>query len=76
MLRPAEVPSPASVPTTSPRAAPAQACIFMVQVVLPKSGPVKMVPAPGEHKVTATTTNVLLPLEDYMPIFTADGQWS
>ena len=74
MLRAAEVPGPDSVPNTSPRAASAQACIFTVQVVLPKSGPVKMVPAPGEHKVTALTTNILLPLLDYLFIFMADDQ--
>ena len=52
VLRPAPEPSkqPGS-PAVSKTTNKGQACVFTVQVVLAKSGPVKMVPAPGEHRV-------------------------
>ena len=52
VLQPVMQPSPQP---TAPGPAAATSlphrCVFTVQVVMPKSGPVKMVPAPGEHKV-------------------------
>ena len=54
---PSRAPTPDSASVPSPAQMPAQACVFTVQVVLPKAGPVKMVPAPGEHKVIACCPN-------------------